>query len=242
MSDFAKLMCSVLPQSAVAALMGEDAVVIEPQEGSRALAEVLADKGLFEEKIRALEDKFAVERRVALLLWQKQFVRGFLGQWLANALLGEAVPLNLADFYVDGAKLKGVQMQQGAVLDVEQTAAVLSEFAERLQETFVAYGVHTTDSWGNLGLAVAEPWMKARKWAVDAVALAQSHADFVRYLPQALQSAMLLLPYEQEGRQALHIRRRRSCCHKYEVPNKDYCSTCSKVPLEEQLQAVMAAD
>ena len=238
MSDFAELMSEALQPFKAVRLMGDAAVVSLPQSGSRSLVEIMADKDLYARKMAALAAKLSVDKPlVAALLWQKQFVRGFLGQWLANALFGNAVAPNSRDLYLDGENLKGLQWQRGEVLTAAETADVLAELAREIAESFSAFGVHTTDSWGNIALAVADPWMKARQYVSDVEGLMMSHARFVRHLPMPLQTAMLLLPYERaDGVSAVHFRRRRSCCLKYEVPNKSYCSTCSKVPLKVQLR------
>lgn len=242
MNRFCALLQPVLQPCTAESLMGKDAAVGAPQPGSRALAEVLRDEALCAAGIAALAERLQPSsQQAAVLLWQKQFVRGFLGQWLANALLGQVVAVDLAAFYVDGIRLKGLQWAQGQRLDEAQTAAALAQFAGAIAALFIRQGAHANDAWGNIALAVADPWMKARVVVADNQALAQSHADFLRLLPPPLQSAMLVLPYERpDGSSALHFRRRRSCCRKYEVPGKSHCSTCSKVALTEQLRRLEA--
>lgn len=242
MNSFAVLLQPVLLPFSAQTLMGKEALIGLPRAESRGLADILYDEAFCRQQIRMMSQKFSLtDHNVASLLWQKQFVRGFLGQWLAQALFGESVATKLEDFYVDAVHLKGLQWLKSEILGEYQVAMVLTEFAQEIVSAFSVYGIHHTDSWGNIALAVADPWMKARQWVSDIESLANSHAMFVRYLPVPLQSAMLLLPYTQSnGEMALHFRRRRSCCHKYEVPNKAHCSTCSKVPLEKQLSALIS--
>lgn len=243
MNHFSNLLLPLLGQENPAvSLMGEEAVVNVPSADTVPLRDWLGDTTPLMRMVETYDIKMqAPSMLVATILWSKMTVRAVLGKWLAHALLGNAVPISSDNIEVRGTDGGGLYWSSDntRILHETEIAEACITLAQQYATTFVQLGVGKTDAWGNIGLAIADPWMSASKKNVSTEALIMSYENFLRLLNSELQASIIALPINDNGKTIVHFRRRKSCCHKYELTDKNNCTTCSKVPVETQIQQVL---
>lgn len=222
-----------------AALFAAPKTIAAPPPEAVPLADALADVSTLARLIDQYDaQQSAPTPAVSASLFYKVKVRAVLGPWLAHALLGQPVPADAAHLYVHEADFGGLYWHGADAAPLSEAAAAdaLNRLAAQFVDAYSTAGVSKTDAWGSAGLAFADPWMEAKKHGAPPDALLASFEAFKLRLCPDLQASMLAVPAAVAG--GVHFRRRKSCCHKYQLPNKSNCTTCSRVPLEAQLAAL----
>lgn len=221
-------------------LMGKAARITPPPNDSFSLAEILDDPALLGRFIDRFDlEQNAPRRSVAVSLVFKRLALATLGFTLTHALYGQPVPRDKHKIYLtlDGEITLHWQPEDAQPLDRGEIVIASEQLAWALVAHFNDHhDLGISDAWGSAGLAIASPWMKLREWRAPAEVLLLSYNRFIQQLRPELQAAMLALPLNKNGREYVHFRRRKSCCHKYELPQGEKCATCSQTPMEIQIR------
>lgn len=245
MTEFSTIIRPLLSgEDAPVALLGDKGIVRAPEADSILLSEFLEDDSRIQRLIDQYDAKImAPQLSVAANLWFKAFVRSVIAPWLSHALLDNPVPRSPNQLWLDGNTFHGLywHAQDASHLTHDEIIHTLNELTTALTAPFIPL-IGQFDAWGSAGLGVADPWMSAAKKGknqLDTDALLMNFAHFQRQLRLELQSAMQAIPIEKANTTIIHFCRRKSCCHKYELPHKSNCATCSKIPLDTQIQAIL---
>lgn len=243
MTTFAELCRPYLsPDNPTVALLGEKANVQTPVDSCISLAQLLEDEAMISRIIDQYDAEIlAPTFTVAANLWFKPFIRSIIAPWLTQALFGYPVPTNIEHLWVNQPHYRGLYWypQHTSLLKEKDIPTVISTLCATLTAPFVSL-IGRFDTWGSTALGVADPWMSAaKKTPIATEALLMNFAYFQQQLCIELQTAIQAISIDKQDKKIIHFRRRSSCCHKYELPKKRNCATCSKVPLDRQIDDVL---
>ncbi|WP_072577603.1 hypothetical protein [Suttonella ornithocola] len=213
MTPFATLVMPFLDknqETTAIALMGKKAKILQPNGNSMKLSEWLSDDVFLTRSIDNYDNELqAPTRLVASLLFQKKMVRGLIGGWLANALLGEKVVGKVLDLWILPNQVERLSFStnDSHVLSEIEIIEACNQLSTFLATAFIESGIPKSDAWGNVGLAVADPWMAARKIVNDIDTLIANYEAFTCQLIPELQSTILALPIEKDGQKQVVFKR-----------------------------------
>lgn len=176
-------------------------------------------------------------RMIAASLMHKKLMKATLTTWLAAYLLGEQP--TAAQWAVEADAPHRLHWQESGEAS-DDPCAVLSALAELFARHM--YDIHRLSpdiAYGNAAIALALPWSKLAAFRHDAEAVMASAQQFFARLQPEL-STMIEWHVLQQAAQNAAFPRRHSCCLKYRVEGKTYCSTCNKVAIDEQHAALLA--
>ena len=176
-------------------------------------------------------------RMIAASLMHKKLMKATLTTWLASYLLSEQpAPDGLA---LEIAAPHRLHWSQDCKEDVDPY-----DFLSDLATQFVRhmYDIHRLSpdiAFGNAAMTLAVPWSKLAGFRHNGEAVMASAEQFFARLCPELGAMLEWHVLRQNGQNAAYARRR-SCCLKYRVEGKTYCTTCNKVAIEEQHTGLLA--
>ncbi|MBV7433917.1 (2Fe-2S)-binding protein [Cardiobacteriaceae bacterium TAE3-ERU3] len=176
-------------------------------------------------------------RMIAASLMHKKLMKATLTTWLAAYLLGEQPASN--GLALEVAAPHRLHWSKDTNQNVDPY-----DFLSELATQFVRhmYDIHRLSpdiAFGNAAMTLAVPWSKLAGFRHDGEAVMASAEQFFARLCPELGAMLEWHVLHQNGQNAAYARRR-SCCLKYRVEGKTYCTTCNKVVIEEQHAALLA--